>query len=103
MADRHHRRGKPGSFVDPVGAIARAIVKTGSDFSFGKPSQKDFVMDGVRVLGLENKIHYDDPIVEHIADKLYEDCGEVYSSEQQMAAFIYAELTESVRAVNLSS
>ena len=99
----HHKRGKRGSFVDPVGAIARAIVKTGSDFSFGKPGQKDFVMDGVRVLGLEHKIRYDDAIVEQIADELFEDCGEQYGSEQTMAAFIYSRLTESVRAVNASS
>ncbi len=100
---KHHRRGKPGSFVDPVGVIARRIVKTGSDFRFGKPSERDFVMDGVRVLALEHKIHYDDPIVERIADELYEDMGEKYGSEQTMAAFIYAELTTSLREVNASS
>jgi hypothetical protein len=79
--------------ADPIGVIARGLLKEGSDFSHGKPSERDFVMVGVDALDLD--LPYDDELVTEIADCLYEDGGEKYGSAQEMAAFIHAELTRS--------
>ena len=82
---------KGNELKDPVGAISRAIVRIGSDFRYGKPGTDDFVRAAVRLLDLEP----DDDRDEKIADELFEDAGEKYSTEQQMATFIYARLTAS--------
>jgi hypothetical protein len=74
---------------DPVGALARGIVRVGGDFRFGKPGPEDFVREAERLL----EVTATDELREQIANDLYEDSGERYATEFQMAAFIYAALT----------
>lgn len=77
---------KTGSTLkDPVGAIARGIVRVDA---LGHADMSDFVREACRLLDIPQDYDRD----EAIANVLFEDCGEKYGTEQQMAAFIYSRL-----------
>lgn len=75
---------------DPVGAITRAITRMNKDFSCGSPSSSDFVRKAVAILGVWTTTN---ERIEEIGTALFEDKGVKYKTDQQVAAFIFAELT----------
>jgi hypothetical protein len=74
---------------DPVGAIARKIERDGNDFTFGKPSELDFVIWSCEILGIDRDDDRDDAI----AEAIYQDAGEKLFTAELLAAFIYSRLT----------
>ncbi len=76
----------PTKAKDPVGLIARAIIRTDE---LGHADTSDFVRAGAEAIGAV----VSDDERERIATELFDDCGEKYATAAQMAAFIYAELT----------
>jgi len=82
---------KASDLKDPVGTIARKIERDGNDFSYGKPSEKDFVIWAENILELPRN----DELEDALANRIFEDAGEDLWSAERLAAFIYANLTVS--------
>jgi hypothetical protein len=72
---------------------AAVVERNGNDFSFGKPDERDFIRMVLRGAELP-ELGNGDPVLERIADELYEDMGETVQSPEEMARFVLTRLPE---------
>lgn len=71
-----------------IDQIEREIIRVDSDYRFGKPGERDFVLAAYRVLALP----VDDVRADELANQIFEDAGRTIQTSKQLAEWLYQRL-----------